>query len=242
MKAQPDDDAAAGGEVKGSSKLLQLILKGTFYLRGTNINLMVTPWGKSGSRDFTTMRNTWLSPRSAIWEYWTSLIACLFWIHYSYGMPHVIRIDLPDVTVLTYAHCVNPLPGVAVMEGLSDRTPKAAPWWLISCGALELRSDTLAHQTPLSLSGTPLIAQCFLIVPYSALVTVKSVIDSGMSECQEVSVLRSHANCNKCRLSRSPQQIRFHSPQMWMRFYTNLRVAASVIDVNDDYETGYKKL
>ncbi|XP_036930696.1 glutamate receptor ionotropic, kainate 3 [Acanthopagrus latus] len=38
------------------------------------------------------MRNTWLSPRSAIWEYWTWLIACLFWIHYSYGMPHVIRI------------------------------------------------------------------------------------------------------------------------------------------------------
>ncbi|XP_034088918.1 glutamate receptor ionotropic, kainate 3 [Gymnodraco acuticeps] len=38
------------------------------------------------------MRNTWLSPRSAIWEYWTLLIACLFWIHYSNGMPHVIRI------------------------------------------------------------------------------------------------------------------------------------------------------
>uniref|UniRef100_A0A8D0AGK0 Glutamate receptor n=1 Tax=Sander lucioperca TaxID=283035 RepID=A0A8D0AGK0_SANLU len=38
------------------------------------------------------MRNTWLSPRSAMWEYWTSLIACLFWIHYSNGMPHVIRI------------------------------------------------------------------------------------------------------------------------------------------------------
>ncbi|XP_071751963.1 glutamate receptor ionotropic, kainate 3 [Centroberyx gerrardi] len=38
------------------------------------------------------MRNTWLSPRSAIWEYWTSLLACLFWIQYSYGMPHVIRI------------------------------------------------------------------------------------------------------------------------------------------------------
>ncbi|XP_070768161.1 glutamate receptor ionotropic, kainate 3 [Enoplosus armatus] len=38
------------------------------------------------------MRNTWLSPRSAIWEYWTSLIACLFWIQYCYGMPHVIRI------------------------------------------------------------------------------------------------------------------------------------------------------
>ncbi|XP_074538983.1 glutamate receptor ionotropic, kainate 3 [Halichoeres trimaculatus] len=38
------------------------------------------------------MRNTWLSPRSAIWEYWTSLIACLFWIQYSTGMPHVIRI------------------------------------------------------------------------------------------------------------------------------------------------------
>ncbi|XP_056300418.1 glutamate receptor ionotropic, kainate 3 [Pseudoliparis swirei] len=38
------------------------------------------------------MRNTWLSPRSAIWEYWTLLIACLFWIHYSHGMPHVIRI------------------------------------------------------------------------------------------------------------------------------------------------------
>ncbi|XP_054476832.1 glutamate receptor ionotropic, kainate 3 [Anoplopoma fimbria] len=38
------------------------------------------------------MRNTWRSPRSAIWEYWTLLIACLFWIHYSNGMPHVIRI------------------------------------------------------------------------------------------------------------------------------------------------------
>ncbi|RVE62975.1 hypothetical protein OJAV_G00162400 [Oryzias javanicus] len=38
------------------------------------------------------MRNTSLSPRSAISEYWTSLIACLFWIQYSYGMPHVIRI------------------------------------------------------------------------------------------------------------------------------------------------------
>ncbi|XP_068425280.1 glutamate receptor ionotropic, kainate 3 isoform X1 [Clinocottus analis] len=38
------------------------------------------------------MRNTWLSPRSAIWEYWTLLIACPFWIHYSNGMPHVIRI------------------------------------------------------------------------------------------------------------------------------------------------------
>ncbi|XP_068613662.1 glutamate receptor ionotropic, kainate 3-like [Brachionichthys hirsutus] len=38
------------------------------------------------------MRNTWLPPRSAIWEYWTSLIACLVWIHNSYGMPHVIRI------------------------------------------------------------------------------------------------------------------------------------------------------
>ncbi|XP_029928310.1 glutamate receptor ionotropic, kainate 3 [Myripristis murdjan] len=38
------------------------------------------------------MRNTWLSPRRAIWEYWTSLVACLFWIQYTYGMPHVIRI------------------------------------------------------------------------------------------------------------------------------------------------------
>uniref|UniRef100_A0A8C7Y0E5 Glutamate receptor ionotropic, kainate 2 n=1 Tax=Oryzias sinensis TaxID=183150 RepID=A0A8C7Y0E5_9TELE len=38
------------------------------------------------------MRNTPLSLRSAISEYWTSLIACLFWIQYSYGMPHVIRI------------------------------------------------------------------------------------------------------------------------------------------------------
>ncbi|XP_028986320.1 glutamate receptor ionotropic, kainate 3 [Betta splendens] len=38
------------------------------------------------------MRDTCLSPRSAVWEYWTSLTACLFWIHYSYGMPHVIRI------------------------------------------------------------------------------------------------------------------------------------------------------
>ncbi|XP_068998231.1 glutamate receptor ionotropic, kainate 3 [Embiotoca jacksoni] len=38
------------------------------------------------------MRNTWQSPRNAIWEYWTSLIVCLFWIQYTYGMPHVIRI------------------------------------------------------------------------------------------------------------------------------------------------------
>uniref|UniRef100_A0A3Q4AA95 Glutamate receptor n=1 Tax=Mola mola TaxID=94237 RepID=A0A3Q4AA95_MOLML len=38
------------------------------------------------------MRNTWLSPRSAIWEYWTSVIVCLVWIQHSYGMPHVIRI------------------------------------------------------------------------------------------------------------------------------------------------------
>ncbi|KAM6910017.1 glutamate receptor ionotropic, kainate 3 [Xenentodon cancila] len=38
------------------------------------------------------MRDTSLCPRSAISEYWTSLFACLFWIQYSYGMPHVIRI------------------------------------------------------------------------------------------------------------------------------------------------------
>uniref|UniRef100_A0A674PPY9 Glutamate receptor n=1 Tax=Takifugu rubripes TaxID=31033 RepID=A0A674PPY9_TAKRU len=38
------------------------------------------------------MRNTWLPRRTAIWEYWTSLIACLFWIQRSSGMPHVIRI------------------------------------------------------------------------------------------------------------------------------------------------------
>ncbi|KAM8847353.1 glutamate receptor ionotropic, kainate 3 isoform X2 [Synchiropus splendidus] len=38
------------------------------------------------------MRYTWLSPRSAMWEYWTSLIPCLLWIQYSFGMPHVIRI------------------------------------------------------------------------------------------------------------------------------------------------------
>ncbi|KAM6968004.1 glutamate receptor ionotropic, kainate 3 isoform 3-T3 [Aplochiton taeniatus] len=38
------------------------------------------------------MRNTWLSPRSSIWEYWTSVIVCLFWIQHCCGMPHVIRI------------------------------------------------------------------------------------------------------------------------------------------------------
>lgn len=47
---------------------------------------------KSGSRYFTTMRNTWLCPRSVLWEYWTPLVACLVWIQYSCGMPHVIRI------------------------------------------------------------------------------------------------------------------------------------------------------
>ncbi|XP_061090964.1 glutamate receptor ionotropic, kainate 3 [Conger conger] len=38
------------------------------------------------------MRNTWLSPRSALLEYCTSLVLSLFWIRYSCGMPHVIRI------------------------------------------------------------------------------------------------------------------------------------------------------
>ncbi|KAK6326114.1 hypothetical protein J4Q44_G00017590 [Coregonus suidteri] len=38
------------------------------------------------------MRNTWLSARSSILEYWTPAILCLFWIQYSCGMPHVIRI------------------------------------------------------------------------------------------------------------------------------------------------------
>lgn len=59
---------------------------------------------KSGSRDFTTMRNTWLSPRSAIWEYWTSLIVCLVWIQYSYGMPHVIRIGKLFTYTFTHTH------------------------------------------------------------------------------------------------------------------------------------------
>lgn len=57
------------------------------------------------------------------------------------------------------------------MKGLNDHAPHAPPWWLISCGALELQSDTLAHQTPLNLSGTPLIAQCFIIVPDFVLVS-----------------------------------------------------------------------
>lgn len=70
------------------------------------------------------------------------------------------------------------LPPRVVMEGLSDRAPQAPPWWLISCGALELRSDTLAHQTPLSLSGTPLIARCFIIVPHSA--SVSGVLPSNL--------------------------------------------------------------
>lgn len=38
------------------------------------------------------MRITCLFPRRAIWEYWASLLACLCWIQFSYGMPHVIRI------------------------------------------------------------------------------------------------------------------------------------------------------
>lgn len=50
------------------------------------------------------MRNTWLSPRSAIWEYWTSLIVCLVWIQYSYGMPHVIRIGKLFTYTFTHTH------------------------------------------------------------------------------------------------------------------------------------------
>ncbi|XP_054637242.1 glutamate receptor ionotropic, kainate 3 [Dunckerocampus dactyliophorus] len=39
------------------------------------------------------MRHPWLFPtRSVTWEYWTWMLACLLWIPYSYGMPHVIRI------------------------------------------------------------------------------------------------------------------------------------------------------
>lgn len=71
----------------------------------------------------------------------------------------------------TWKWAYDCLPSSLVMEGLSNRAPQPPPWWLISCGALGLRSDTLAHQTPLSLSGTPLIAQCFIIVPHSALVS-----------------------------------------------------------------------
>ncbi|MEQ2184294.1 hypothetical protein GOODEAATRI_006359 [Goodea atripinnis] len=54
------------------------------------------------------MRNTWPSPRSAIWEYWTSLIACLFWIQYSCGMPHVIRIGAAqgNIVVLCDLHAL----------------------------------------------------------------------------------------------------------------------------------------
>lgn len=60
------------------------------------------------------------------------------------------------------------LPSV-VMKDLSEHSLRAPPWWLISCAAPELRSDILAHQTPLSLTGTPLIAQRFVIVSYSDL-------------------------------------------------------------------------
>ncbi|KAK1895406.1 LL-diaminopimelate aminotransferase 2 [Dissostichus eleginoides] len=49
--------------------------------------------------------------------------------------------------MLTYAHCANPLPCM-VMEGLSDRAPQAPPWWLISCGVLELRIDTGSSDPP----------------------------------------------------------------------------------------------
>lgn len=65
---------------------------------------------KSGSHDFTTMRNTWLSPRSAIWEYWTSVVACLVWIQCSCGMPHVIRIGKLFTNTQTRIHarlCFN---------------------------------------------------------------------------------------------------------------------------------------
>lgn len=55
------------------------------------------------------------------------------------------------------------------MKDLSERSLHAPPWWLISCAALELQSDIPAHQTPLSLTGTPVIAQCFIIVSHSAL-------------------------------------------------------------------------
>lgn len=52
---------------------------------------------------------------------------------------------------------------------MSELSLHAPPWWLISCAALELWSDRPAHQTPLSLTATPLIAQCFIIVSHSVL-------------------------------------------------------------------------
>lgn len=61
------------------------------------------------------------------------------------------------------------IPPSVVMKGLSEHSLCAPPWWLISCAAPELWSDILAHQTPLSLTGTPLIAQCFIIVSHSVL-------------------------------------------------------------------------
>lgn len=55
------------------------------------------------------------------------------------------------------------------MKDLSERSLHAPPWWLISCAALEPQSDIPAHQTPLSLTGTPVIAQRFIIVSHSVL-------------------------------------------------------------------------
>lgn len=70
-------------------------------------------------------------------------------------------------TLIWPGDCVPPS---MVMKDLSEHSLRAPPWWLISCAALELRSDTPDHQTPLSLTGTPpLIAHCFIIVSHSVL-------------------------------------------------------------------------
>ena len=74
-------------------------------------------------------------------------------------------------------------PPSMVMKGLNDLTPHAPPWWLISCEALEHRNDTLAHQTLLCLTGTPLIAQFFLIVPHSVLVSVVLPLHHHVRKC-----------------------------------------------------------
>lgn len=62
--------------------------------------------------------------------------------------------------------CLHPS---VVMKGWSEHSLRDPPWCLISCAAPELRSDMLAHQTALSLTGTSLIARCLIIVSQSVL-------------------------------------------------------------------------
>lgn len=84
---------------------------------------------KSGSPHSAVMRNTWWSPRTVIWEYWTALSLCLLWIQYSCGMPHVIRIG-KHARNHTWAHFICVGKRLSVIIQMSITCKGITMWYL----------------------------------------------------------------------------------------------------------------